>query len=59
MILVISVLMVGCAASRQFEYRETAEFNVMDFGSCQVIINKKFAPSSKPVTLNFSSAMSD
>jgi hypothetical protein len=51
--------MVGCAASRQFEYRETAEFNAMDFGSCQVIINKKFAPSSKPVTLTFSSAMSD
>lgn len=46
MILIISVLMVGCAASRQVEYKETPEFNVMDFGSCQVRIDKKFVPVS-------------
>lgn len=45
MILIISVLMVGCATSRyQVVYEETSEFNVMDFGSCQVLIDKKFVP---------------
>jgi len=43
-ILIISVLLVGCATSRQVVYKETPEFNVMDFGSCQVLIDKKFVP---------------
>jgi hypothetical protein len=43
-ILIISVLIVGCAASRKVVYKETPESNVMDFGSSQVLIDKKFVP---------------
>jgi hypothetical protein len=42
--MIASLLLVSCATSRKAVYRETPEFNEMDFGSYQVLIDKKFVP---------------
>lgn len=43
-ILILAVFFAGCSASSKAVYKEVAGFNVLDFGSYQILIDKKFEP---------------
>lgn len=40
--IILTLLLMGCMAANKVVYRETSDFNVMDFGRYQVLIDKRF-----------------